>query len=312
VTYTWYAGATGNTASPVAGGTSANLTITPSVTTSYWVRASGTCASVDSAAATVTLCQPPVITNPPHDSSVVYGSGNAFFTVSATGSNLTYQWYLGDSGVTTQPVGTGANTLTLPISTTTKVWVRVTGQCGVANSAAAWASVYPTYQMTTPSSITVGNNSTASVSLNAQGAYLHYVWKWGNGTAIAGAADSPTLITPAITADSTVYCEVWSGAAQAITSTTTLTVCYDQVYIYGITPTNSGSCKVLTISTTNWVYDYQWFQGARGDVSHPAGNGYSQIYVCPTAATQYWCRVIKTTAEGYAGCYIDSNIITVP
>jgi hypothetical protein len=312
VTYQWYVGAAGNTASPVSGGTTANLTITPSSTTSYWVRATGSCGvTTNSTAATVTLCQPPVLTNPPHDSSGVWGSGTAYFSITATGSNITYQWYIGDSGTTTLPVsGATSNTLALPISSTTKVWVRVSGQCGVVNSATVWASVYPTAQPI-PSSLTVGDNSTASITVTASGAYLHYVWKWGNGTVITGAADSATLITPSIASDSTVYCEVWSGAVETSTNATTLTVCYGQPYIYSLTKATSGSCRVVTISTTA-AYDYEWYQGVRGDVSHPAGSGYASIYVCPTVSTQYWCRVFQTAPDGTAGCSIDSSAITVP
>jgi hypothetical protein len=57
-TYQWYAGASGNTGSPVAGGTGSSLTVTLSGTTSYWVRVSNACGSADSATATVTVTPP--------------------------------------------------------------------------------------------------------------------------------------------------------------------------------------------------------------------------------------------------------------
>jgi hypothetical protein len=92
-----------------------------------------------------------------------------------------------------------------------------------------------------------------------------------------------------------------------------LSVCYDQLSINSLTKAASGSCQVVTISTSNgWPYDYQWYQGVRGDVSHQVAGGYASIYVCPSVATQYWCRAFKLTQDGYAGCYIDSSTITVP
>ena len=55
LSYQWYAGASGNTASPVTGGTGPSVTVSPSSTTSYWVRVSNSCGSANSAAATVTV-----------------------------------------------------------------------------------------------------------------------------------------------------------------------------------------------------------------------------------------------------------------
>lgn len=55
--YQWYIGASGNTSAPT-GTSSSSLTVTPSTTTSWWVRVTNSCGSVDSATATVTVVQP--------------------------------------------------------------------------------------------------------------------------------------------------------------------------------------------------------------------------------------------------------------
>jgi hypothetical protein len=55
--YQWYVGTSGNTASPVPGGTGSSLPVTLTGTTSYWVRVSNACGSVNSATATVTVTQ---------------------------------------------------------------------------------------------------------------------------------------------------------------------------------------------------------------------------------------------------------------
>ena len=54
LTYQWYVGASGSTASPI-GSNSSSLTVTPTTTTSYWVRVSNSCGSVNSATATITV-----------------------------------------------------------------------------------------------------------------------------------------------------------------------------------------------------------------------------------------------------------------
>ena len=55
LSYQWYLGESGDTSSPISGGTSSSIAVSPDSTTSYWVRVSDGCASSDSATATVSL-----------------------------------------------------------------------------------------------------------------------------------------------------------------------------------------------------------------------------------------------------------------
>jgi VCBS repeat protein len=55
LSYQWYVGASGNTGSPVSGGTGSSVTVSPTTTTSYWVRVSNSCGSANSSTATVTV-----------------------------------------------------------------------------------------------------------------------------------------------------------------------------------------------------------------------------------------------------------------
>ena len=57
--YQWYIGASGNTSNPIAGATGTSLVVSPSTTTSYWVRAINSCGAVNSGTVTVTLAPPP-------------------------------------------------------------------------------------------------------------------------------------------------------------------------------------------------------------------------------------------------------------
>lgn len=60
LSYQWYQGTAPNTGSPA--GTGPSLTVAPSATTSYWVRVSNACGTVNSTTATVTVNAPPPAT----------------------------------------------------------------------------------------------------------------------------------------------------------------------------------------------------------------------------------------------------------
>ncbi|MBZ5587017.1 MAG: hypothetical protein LAO05_00460 [Acidobacteriia bacterium] len=90
----------------------------------------------------VGACTSPSITFQPQSQSI--GSGQtATLSVTATGTTpLSYQWYQGSSGTTSNPVGTNASGLTTStLTATTSFWVRVTNACGQADSAAATVTV---------------------------------------------------------------------------------------------------------------------------------------------------------------------------
>lgn len=59
-TYQWHSGVSGS-GTAIAGATGSSLTISPDVTTSYWVKVSGCSTSVNSSTATVTVVQPPTV-----------------------------------------------------------------------------------------------------------------------------------------------------------------------------------------------------------------------------------------------------------
>jgi hypothetical protein len=137
-TYQWYQGNSGDTSSPVAGGTGTSIAVTPSSTTSYWVRASNTCGQTNSQTATVTVnvpCVPPSISSQPQSVTINPGA-TATLSVAASGSSLSYQWYQGAAGNTSQPVGSGA-TLFVSAASTTSYWVAVYNNCGSLASSTA-------------------------------------------------------------------------------------------------------------------------------------------------------------------------------
>jgi hypothetical protein len=127
-TYLWSTGATTQSI-PVS--TSGSYTVT--VTTASGCSTTSAATSVTVNAATAITVQPASPTIPKNTSATL--------SVTATGSGtLTYQWYKGTVPTTTTPIaGATAATYTTPLLSkgTYRYWVRVTGTCGVVNSATA-------------------------------------------------------------------------------------------------------------------------------------------------------------------------------
>jgi hypothetical protein len=53
--FQWFIGTSGVTTTPIGGATAASVNVSPSTTTTYWVRVSNSCGMADSASATVTV-----------------------------------------------------------------------------------------------------------------------------------------------------------------------------------------------------------------------------------------------------------------
>jgi len=84
LSYQWYRGSSGNTSNPISGATNSTYT-TPSLTsnTSYWVRVSNTCGSVDGNTATVTVNSAPAgptLISPANNSSLGIAPQTPTFT----------------------------------------------------------------------------------------------------------------------------------------------------------------------------------------------------------------------------------------
>jgi subtilase family protein/Ig-like domain-containing protein/peptidase inhibitor I9 len=139
-------GSVGSSSTKILGATSSTYqALASSVTTGYWMRATNSCGSADTNIAVVTIvpCTPPSVNNQPQPVSVPAGTG-VTLVVGASGTSLTYQWYVGASGVTSTPVG-GATSASVNITppTTTTYWVQVSNSCGTANSISATVTVVP-------------------------------------------------------------------------------------------------------------------------------------------------------------------------
>jgi hypothetical protein len=123
LTYIWYIGNPPAVNNPVPSSNSASIMVSPTTTTTYWVRVSACSTSVDSNAATVTVnptqCTNPSISAQPQSTSIQQG-GSTLLSVTASGTNPTYQWYVGTAPNTSSPApgGTSSSISVSPTSTT--------------------------------------------------------------------------------------------------------------------------------------------------------------------------------------------------
>jgi streptogramin lyase len=138
--YQWYQGPSGDPSKPIIGATGSSYT-TPALTATsqYWVRVINAEGAVDSATATVTTTDAPVITSQPASQTISSG-GSATLSVGVLGANpLAYQWYRGARGDISQPIAgaTGSSYTTPALTATSHYWVRISNAQGQADSESA-------------------------------------------------------------------------------------------------------------------------------------------------------------------------------
>jgi hypothetical protein len=197
-TYQWYRGSTGNTSNPVGSNSPSFTTPQLTVATSYWVRVTNTCgltALSDTATVGVEECPKPAFTTQPASHENVAPNTTVTLTVAtSSATTVTYQWFRGTVGDTSNPVGTNSTSFTTPpVTGSNTYWVRATNNCGSTNSAAAL--VAPGAACATlgialiPSTVNVLIGETVGINVTPSGTGP-FTYQWYRG-------DSPDTTTPA-------------------------------------------------------------------------------------------------------------------
>ncbi|MEL1243784.1 GEVED domain-containing protein [Flavobacterium sp. DGU11] len=271
------------------------------VTISYGVTTTG-CTTTKTT--TVTFNQPANITIQPASETVTPNSTLAF-SVTATGTNLTYQWEVAADGVNFTPVtdgvtydGTTTATLTINEATTGMnqykyhVVVSGTAPCGSVTSGAATLTISDIGITSQPSNVTLCDSGagTANFSVATTGSNLTFEWQqdagtgtWlplANGTVGSvtySGADTNTLSLSGLTAANNAFryrAFVQDGGATALSNPATLTV--NSAAVINTQPANQVACSTGT--TSNFVVDasgtgltYQW------QYATSAGGAYSNV-----------------------------------
>ncbi|HUR83345.1 MAG TPA: hypothetical protein VM733_21480, partial [Thermoanaerobaculia bacterium] len=301
--YAWFIGNVGDTSQPV-GTNSATITITPTVTTTYWVRVTN-CSTqfANSVAATVFVsCASPQILNQPSSTNVAEGS-SVTLQVGATGSSLTYQWYLGPSGDARLPVGANSSSLIITPSSTTQYWVRVSGACGTpVDSNTATVTVIPCAEVELEAPSSTPNPGIGNFRLNinafSSATPLQFQWFRGTtpgfgGTLIASTQANNVSVTAATSFWARVTNSCGKSAVSALITVApcTLPSIATQPEDRKIVTGNTASLSLAVNGTGTTV---KWYRGAIGDRTNEVGSG-TGVTVGPLFAnTTYWAELTNT------------------
>ncbi len=179
---------------------------------------------------------PAAITTQPVSTTLNSGQ-SATLTVGASGDGpLSYAWFLGASGDTTQPVGSNsASFTTSPLSVTTRFWVRVTNAANLtgADSTAATVTVLQPAKITAPpasASVKYGQSTTLSVLASGDG-QLNYQWFEGPSgvTSTPVGTNAATFTTPSITTTRSFWVRVSNPVSPTGADSATATISVLQV-----------------------------------------------------------------------------------
>lgn len=327
LSYQWFYGISGDTSLPVHSATGSSLFLRPSSTayTHYWVRVSNEIGYTDSSTARISgLLVPPRIRTQPVDKSFFAGTTSSI-SVSADGYGLSYQWYEGQSGDTSNPVGGQWSSYTVyhDIPGVHEYWVRVSNAAGYVDSRTVAYEILPGLAPViskSPISINAYVDESVSINVTSHGNDRKYQWYAGESgnTSLplnnaTGSSFTPSSLFVGTTpywvrvsnnyghADSdTAYISVF---AQSLTSVTKQPL--DFTTYRG--SSTSYSNFSIALSAPEEAISYQWYSGSAGDTSAPILGATNATYtpdVSVTGIFSYWVRV--TTLSGS----IDSRTAT--
>ena len=314
--YQWGTGAVVGT-SPIAGATSSTLIVSPTTTTTYWVRVENTTtpcsATTGGVPVVVTVNQPSTAPSSITGADFCNPGSTTLTAVGATlGTGATYQWGTGPVIGSSVIAGATSSTLVVSPAVTTTYWVRV--QSTAAPCTAITSGVTKVVTVNQPSSaptsifapVTTFCGS-ASTSITAVGASLGTGanYQWGTGAVvgvnpIAGATSATLAISISSTTTYWVRVENTTSPCTATTGGITVTITINQPStapgsITGADYCNPGSTTLTALGgALGTGANYQWGTGAVVGVSPIAGATSSTLVVSPAVTTTYWVRIQNT------------------
>ena len=339
-TYQWQLSTNGGTSwSNISGATAASYTVTGTTIAQnnyqYRVNVTGQCGTTTSNAVTLTVNVAPAITGNPADLNLCSGSA-ASFTVTATGTALTYQWQLStDAGATWNDIS-GATAATYSIAAVAvadnnnRYRCVVSGTCTpAATSTVATLLVSASITVTSnPANQTVCEGTNLTFNVLAGGSGLSYQWQvsadggttWtnlSNTGNYSGATTTALTITGVLPSQNTLrYRAIASNAAcnPGISTAATLTV--NTFPVITTQPTAAticaGTSRTFSVTATTGVgtLTYQWQFSVNGgstwtNIAGATASSFTQPFVIGQNGYQF--RVIVT-----AGCgSVTSNAATL-
>jgi hypothetical protein len=259
---------------------------------SYTVDVTGTCGTVTSSAALLTINTPVTISAQPAATSACIG-GNTSMSVTAAGTGtLSYQWKRG-----TTNVGTNASSISFNpagLIDAGSYTVDVNGTCGTVTSNVVILSINSPVSISTQPSATVaciGGSASLTVTASGSGT-LSYQWK--RGTTNVGTNASSISFNPAAAIDAGSYTVDVTGTCGTVTSSAALLTINTPVTI-SVQPSATAACiggnaSMSVTASGSGTLNYQWKRGTTN-----VGTNASSISFNPAAAIDAGSYTVDVT-----------------
>ncbi|MFN8416163.1 MAG: immunoglobulin domain-containing protein [Cytophagaceae bacterium] len=319
LTYQWQKGGVSlSNNATYAGVNAATLNITAAAATeagNYTCIVSGSCTpSVTSNSAALTISAAPSITTQPSAVASCI-SGNASFTVAATGASPTYQWKKNGTNMTDGGSVSGSTTATLTITgvvagDAANYTCVVSGTCTpAATSNIAALTITSSPAITThPASQSFCTGVNATFTVVASGSGLSYQWQKGgvnlsNGGNVSGATAATLTLTSVVAGDAGSYACIVTGACAPTATSNSATLTINSVPAISTQPTPVSICATqnasFSVVATGTGLTYQWQKDGVNISNNAIYSGVTTTSLSITAASvseagNYRCIVSGT------------------
>ncbi len=255
-------------------------------------------------------CAAPVVTS----SAQRAVTGGRELSVLTSGTTpQSFQWYVGASGNTSNPIGGATNSwIVVNPAATTSYWVRVTNACGAANGPTMTVTVStgctaPVISGPVARTVSGGTELRVTTAGTTPQSFQWYRGARGDlSSPITGATSSFVVVNPQVT--TSYWVRVSNPCVTVYSSAITVTsnACFAPKISGPFARTVSGGTELSITTTGTTPQAFQWYRGARGDLSNPiAGATNSWVVVNPSTTTTYWVKVSNRCLTIY------STVITV-
>lgn len=250
---------------------------------------------------------PPTITQHPSPQTVCPG-GNASFSVTASGTGLSYQWQKNSANLSNGGHYSGVTTATLTVSgvdgsdaANYRCVVSNAGGSATSNQAALTVRAATTIsQHPSPQSVCPGGTATFSVTASGDGT-LTYQWQ-KDTVNLSGATSSTLQISNASAGDAGSYrCVVTGGCGSTTSNAATLTVNATTAITQHPQPqsVNAFGTASFSVTATGSGLSYQWQKDGvnLSDGGHVSGATTASLQISPATPDDvgdYRCVVTGT------------------